>query len=62
MRNKSGLKPRIGHLIKTDGSFTESDGESAEVFNNFFQSVFTSESFCTTDINFFLIVLVNYPT
>ena len=49
MRNKSGSRPKIGYLIKTDGSFTESDGESAEVFNNFFQSVFTSESCCTTE-------------
>ena len=30
------MKPKIGQLIKTDGSFTESDGETAVVFNNFF--------------------------
>ena len=48
MRNKLGLKPRIGQLVKSDGSLTDSDGETAEVLNNFFQSVFTSECCCTT--------------
>ena len=59
MRNKLGFKPRIGHIVKTDGSLTESDGKTAEVFNDFFQSVFTSET-STTEI--FLIVLVSCLT
>ena len=50
MRNKLGLKPRIGQLVKSDGSLTDSDGETAEVLNNFFQSVFTNECSCTTEI------------
>ena len=50
MRNKLGLKPRIGQLVKSDGSLTDSDGETAEVLNNFFQSVFTNEYSCTTEI------------
>ena len=33
MRNKVGLKPRIGQLVKSDGSLTDSDGETAEVLN-----------------------------
>ena len=36
-------------LVKNDGSLTESDGETAEVLNNFFQLVFTSE--CCHAIN-----------
>ena len=60
MRNKLGYKPRIGHITKTDGSLTESDGKTAaEVFSNFFQSVFTSK-ISTTEI--FLIVLVSCLT
>ena len=43
MRNKSGLKPKIGQVVKTDGTLTGNDGETAEVLNNFFHSVFTSE-------------------
>ena len=52
MRNKSGLKPRIAQLVKSNGSFTGSDGETAdtEVLNKFFQSVFISERCCTTEI------------
>jgi len=43
MRDKCGIKPKIGQVIKTDGTLTMNDGETAEVLNNFFQSVFTSE-------------------
>jgi len=42
-RDKCGIKPKIGQVIKTDGTLTVSDGETAEVLNNFFQSVFSSE-------------------
>ena len=44
MRDKSKSKQKISQLIKSDGTLTRSDGEVAEVLNNFFQSVFTSES------------------
>jgi len=37
-------KPKISQLIKPDGTSTISDGEAAEVLNNFVQSVFISES------------------
>ena len=50
MRNKSGLKPRIAQIVKPDGLFMGSDGETAEVLNKFFQSVFISERCCTTEI------------
>ena len=43
MRDKSGLKPKIGQVVKTDGTLTGNDGETAEVLNNFFHSVFTNE-------------------
>jgi len=44
MRDKSKSKQKICQLIKPDGTPTTSDGEAAEVLNNFFQSVFISES------------------
>ena len=34
---------KIGQVVKTDGTLTVNDGETAEILNNFFQSVFTSE-------------------
>ena len=52
MRDKSRLKPRIGQLVRPDGTFTTSDDEKAEVLNDFFQSVFTSDhECCTTEIS-----------
>ena len=42
-RDKCGIKPKIGQVVKTNGTLTVNDGETAEVLNNFFQSVFTSE-------------------
>jgi len=44
VRDKSKCKQKIGPLTKPDGSSTSSDGEVAEVLNDYFQSVFTSES------------------
>ena len=43
MRDKCGIKPKIGQVVKTDGTLTANDRETAEVLNNFFQSAFTSE-------------------
>jgi len=36
MRDKCGTKPKIGQVIKTDGTLTVNDGETTEVLNNFF--------------------------
>jgi len=36
MRDKCVIKPKIGQVVKNDGTLTVSDGETAEVFNNFF--------------------------
>ena len=36
MRDKCGIKPKIGQVVKTDGTLTVNDGETAEVLNIFF--------------------------
>ena len=43
VRDKSKSKLKINQLIKSDGTLTRSDGEAAEVHNDIFQSVFTSD-------------------
>jgi len=44
MRDKSKSKQKISQLITPDGTPTTSDGEVAEVLNNFFQSAFIIKS------------------
>ena len=43
VNSKTKTRSGVADLKKTDGTRTESDGEKAEVLNDFFQSVFTSE-------------------
>ena len=42
MRDKCGIKPKIGQVVKTVDTLTVNNGDAAEVLNNFFQSVFTN--------------------
>ena len=35
MRDKSGLKSRIGQVVKTDSTFAGNDRQTAKVLNNF---------------------------
>ena len=36
MRDKCGITPKIGQVVKTDGTFTVSDRETAEVLKTSF--------------------------
>ena len=50
VRDKSGVKPKIGQVLKSDNTLNRSDEETAETLNIFFQSVFTSECYTTENL------------